>query len=35
LPGTDKESLVDLVMVLVSVALLATFAGLVWAMERL
>jgi hypothetical protein len=35
LPGTDKECLVDLVMVLVSVALLATFAGLVWAMERL
>jgi len=26
---------VDLVMVLVSVALLATIAGLVWAMERL
>jgi len=26
---------VDLVMVLVSVALLAMFAGLVWAMERL
>jgi hypothetical protein len=34
-PALTRSDLVDLVMVLVSVALLASFAGLVWAMERL
>jgi hypothetical protein len=34
-PAHPRSDLVDLVMVLVSVALIATFAGLVWTMERL
>jgi len=33
--GSRRSNTVDLVMVLVSVALLAMFAGLVWAMELL